>query len=61
LVADVGNCGRIDIGDGCNAAAFLERFVEKDIKWCHLDICSAPKTAYKPKGIDGVRGVIEYL
>ena len=26
-------------GGSCSAAAFLENFVEKDVKWAHLDIC----------------------
>lgn len=25
-------------GGACKAAAFLENFVEKDVKWSHLDI-----------------------
>lgn len=36
--ADLNNCGKIKWGDGNHAAAFLERFLEKDVKWAHLDI-----------------------
>jgi leucyl aminopeptidase len=25
-------------GGACKAAAFLENFVEKDVKWAHIDI-----------------------
>ena len=28
-------------GGSCSAAAFLENFVEKDVKWAHIDIAGA--------------------
>jgi leucyl aminopeptidase len=41
--ADLNNCGKIRYADASNAAAFLERFLEKredgtDVEWAHLDI-----------------------
>ena len=42
-VADLNNCGKMRWADASNAAAFLERFLEKrsdgsDVQWAHLDI-----------------------
>lgn len=36
--ADLNNLGASRWGGACTAAAFLEFFVEKDVKWCHMDI-----------------------
>ena len=36
--ADLNNDGSSRWGGACTAAAFLEFFVEKDVKWCHFDI-----------------------
>jgi len=30
--------GKTTYGGACKAAAFLERFIEKETKWAHLDI-----------------------
>ena len=42
-VADLNNCGKSRWADASNAAAFLERFLEKRpdgtvVEWAHLDI-----------------------
>ena len=47
--ADLGNKGKTPYGGASQAAAFLERFVEKDTKWAHLDIAGpAMAKAAKP-------------
>ena len=40
-VGDISNSGKTRWGGSSKAAAFLERFVEKDVKWVHLDIAGA--------------------
>eukprot|EP00347_Sterkiella_histriomuscorum_P020665 403336937 len=40
-VADISNSGKSRYGGSSKAAAFLERFIEKDVKWVHLDIAGA--------------------
>ena len=40
-VADITNSGKSRWGGSSKAAAFLEKFVEKDVKWVHLDIAGA--------------------
>lgn len=47
-VADMKNIGGRD-GGSSSAAAFLSRFVEKDVPWAHLDIAG---TAWKKKDSD---------
>jgi leucyl aminopeptidase len=38
-VAEINHCGAHSAGAGSStAAAFLESFIEKDVKWAHLDI-----------------------
>ena len=39
--ADISNSGKSRWGGSSKAAAFLERFIEKDVKWAHLDIAGA--------------------
>ena len=46
--ADLNNKGKTRYGGASQAAAFLERFIEKDTKWVHLDIAGpAMKSAAK--------------
>jgi leucyl aminopeptidase len=40
-VADISNSGKSRWGGSSKAAAFLERFIDKDVKWVHLDIAGA--------------------
>jgi len=32
------------MGGASQAAAFLEKFIEKDVKWVHMDIAGAAKS-----------------
>jgi len=56
-IADMRNIhARGDAGSAC-AAAFLQRFVEKDMKWLHLDIAGVAWTAKeRPTGPKGATG-----
>lgn len=54
--ADLNNMGATRYGGSCQAAAFLENFIEKDTKWAHLDIAGPAmqgKTAKGPISADG--------
>ena len=42
--SDLNNSGGSRYGGASQAAAFLERFVEKDVKWVHFDISGAAKS-----------------
>lgn len=44
-VGDISNSGKTRWGGSSKAAAFLERFIEKDVKWVHLDIAGAAGVA----------------
>jgi len=47
--SDLCNKGKTPYGGASQAAAFLEMFVEKDVKWSHLDIAGPASTkAAKP-------------
>lgn len=37
-VADLKNMGDSSYGGSCTAAAFLEHFIQNDVKWAHIDI-----------------------
>jgi leucyl aminopeptidase len=39
--ADISNSGKSRWGGSSKAAAFLERFIEKGVKWVHLDIAGS--------------------
>ena len=43
-VADIRNIGKSRYGGACTAAAFLEFFVDKDMKWAHMDIAGTAWT-----------------
>jgi len=51
---DIKNTGSTRWGGASTAAAFLLRFVEKDTKWAHLDICgpAMAKSAKMPVSAD---------
>ena len=63
--ADFANSGTRE-GGACSAAAFLSRFVEKDIRWAHLDI-AGPAYDTSSKDVSGgargfaVRTLIELI
>ncbi len=44
-VADLTSTGKARWGGSSKAAAFLERFIEKDVKWVHLDIAGSSAVA----------------
>ncbi len=47
--ADLINSWRSPLGGASRAAAFLEKFIEKDVKWIHLDIAGAFETGFGGK------------
>jgi leucyl aminopeptidase len=47
--ADLNNKGKTPFGGSSQAAAFLERFIEKETKWAHLDI-AGPAMVKAAKG-----------
>jgi leucyl aminopeptidase len=49
--ADINNKGNTRYGGASQAAAFLERFVDKETKWAHLDIAGPAMT--KKEGATG--------
>jgi len=57
-IADVKNVNNdINGADTITAAAFLQEFVPKDVKWLHIDICKnylKDKVKYYPVGCTGV-------
>merc|ERR1712150_183932 len=48
--SDLNSCPETTFGGSCLAAAFLENFVENDVKWAHLDI-AGPTFSSGQKGI----------
>lgn len=46
VTADLVNSFRNTAGGSCRAAAFLEKFIEKGVKWIHLDIAGAYGFSY---------------
>jgi len=67
-VADVRNIPSTRLGGAITAALFLQEFINKDIKWAHLDIAGPsyverPLNAYTPMGGSGfgVRMLLEWL
>lgn len=65
-VADMKNCGE-RYGGSITAALFLEEFIEKDIRWAHLDIAGPATNSkthpYIPKGGVGfgIRTLVDFL
>ncbi len=66
-VADITNSGKTRWGGSNKAAAFLNRFIEKDVQWVHLDIAGAAnvKGAKAPLCPDangfGTQTILNYL
>ena len=59
--ADLNNLGG-RWGGSCTAAAFLEFFVEKDVKWCHMDIAGpAMSFTAKAPNVAGGSGFAAHL
>jgi leucyl aminopeptidase len=62
--SDLKNIGKGRYGGASTAAAFLREFVEKDVKWCHLDIAGPAKArGDKVQGASGfgVQMLVEWL
>lgn len=64
--ADIKNCGD-RYGGSITAALFLEEFIEKTVKWAHLDI-AGPASTNKPHAYNttggvgfGVRTLVDYI
>ena len=64
--ADMKNVGK-NVGDGSQAAAFLQRYIQKGISWAHIDMAdmeiAKEGTDLCPKGATGfgIRLLVEYL
>lgn len=62
--SDLKNIGKGRYGGASTAAAFLREFIEKDVKWCHLDIAGPAKArGDKAQGASGfgVHMLVEWL
>lgn len=61
--SDLNNIGKTRYGGSSQAAAFLERFIEKDVKWAHLDIAgpAMSKVAKPPVSADGTGFGVQLL
>lgn len=64
--SDLSNIGKTRGGGACTAAAFLQQFVEDDVRWAHFDIAgvgmASAARGYHPKGATGfgVQLVVHY-
>ena len=58
--ADISNAPGKPQASSCQAAAFLEKFVEKDVKWIHLDIAGTSNKNSEATGF-GARALVNYL
>ena len=64
--ADMKNVGK-NVGDGSQAAAFLQRYIQKGVRWAHIDMAdleiAKEGTDLCPKGATGfgIRLLVEYL
>ena len=60
------NVGK-NVGDGSQAAAFLQRYIQKGVRWAHIDMAdleiAKEGTDLCPKGATGfgIRLLVEYL
>ena len=65
--SDLNNSGGSRYGGASQAAAFLEKFVEKGVKWAHIDIAGPADTkkgkfVYTPGATGfGVQTILHYL
>lgn len=62
--SDLKNIGKGRYGGASTAAAFLREFIEKDVKWCHLDVAGPAKArGDKVQGASGfgVQLLVEWL
>ncbi|KAJ0403869.1 hypothetical protein P43SY_004842 [Pythium insidiosum] len=65
--ADTRSAGKNRYGGACSAAAFLQKFIDKDVDWAHLDIAGpsnySSAKSYFPQGATGfgVQLLFSYL
>lgn len=61
-LADLNNTGRVRWGGAAQAAAFLHHFVEKDVKYAHIDIAGlGMDMANKCATGLGVQAVLQHI
>lgn len=63
VASDLVNSSKSRYGGASTAAAFLENFVEKDVKWAHIDIAGPANISGEGKGASGfgVQLLLNYL
>lgn len=67
LLSDLTNCAPGRMGGACNAAAFLQHFVEDGVRWCHIDLAGpgmgGKATDVNPAGAPGfgVRLLVDFF
>lgn len=59
--SDIKNTGKGRYGGASTAAAFLQEFIEKDVKWVHLDIAGPSKIGDNSASGFGVESLVEWL
>jgi len=59
--SDLKNIGKGRYGGASTAAAFLKAFIEKDVKWVHLDIAGPAKVTNKSASGFGVELLTDWL
>eukprot|EP00757_Euglenozoa_sp_SAG-D1_P005249 gene5249-2411_t len=56
-MSDLSNTGSGRFAGSCTAASFLRQFVEKDVRWAHLDVAGpnmrSAEAGYLSKGCSG--------
>jgi len=58
---DIANLGRGPLGGSSTAAAFLERFVENDRPWAHIDMAAPGILSEKDSSGFGAKLLLEYI
>ena len=58
--ADISNAPGKPEASSSQAAAFLERFLEKDVEWIHLDIAGTSNESSEATGY-GARALVNYI
>jgi len=66
-VADTSSTGKGRYGGACTAAAFLQKFINTDVQWAHMDVAGpamySSARSYMPKGSTGfgVQALVKFL
>lgn len=58
--ADITNASRKPDGSSCQAAAFLRKFVEKDVEWAHIDIAGVSENETYSTGY-GAKLLLQFI